>query len=1009
MKTLVIKIFLSITLFFSVFQINGQGTVMPLGPQAAQFSSMVRGYYFTAPTDFVICSLYVADDASTAAQSIEVVRFNNGTPPAFAGTTNDFVSLFYQANFAPNTPIACNIQVNAGEIIGIYGARGGGQVNSYNGIQHNTTIDGFPVTLFRSGMQASLATGQMANIWSENNGRIGRVFMTYNCCTPSIAPTSVTAFPATVSCNASTSLTLNGGTLQSGDQWVWYADSCGGTPIGTGPTINTTLTQTTTYYVRAEGVCDTTACASTTVNVISVDDPYWDLPANVVCTNDAPLNLDNLVTGTAGGVWSGTGVTGNLFDPSVGTQDVTYTVGTVPCEQDSTISFTVNPVPDVDPLTNIDVCVGDNVPASNFSSTPVGATFTWTNDNTVIGLGASGNGNVPNFVADNNSENIATGTITVTPTLNGCTGNDATYNINVNGDFSADWTVPLNVCSADGLIDMNNFIDGTIGGTWSGTGITGNSFDPSVGTQSITYTSGNVPCQVDLTQDITVNPTPVPNVVPDITVCSGETVSVNAFSSTPAGSSFSWTNNNTSIGLTASGNGNIADFTGENSSNNDITTTVTYTPELNGCTGPDGTFSITVLALPNAPVVNDTLICRESSATLNATAPGGNYEWFEDASATLSVGTGASFTTPILQTTQNYYVQTTVNGCLSDVSEVTVEVVPDIQVNAGPDREICDGEDVTLNATGASTYVWNNGVTNGVAFTPSNSGTYIVVGTSDLGCVNSDTMDITVHPMPETNFSADELSGCAPLSVAFTNLTSNLSSNDVCYWQFGDGKVYNGCDLAGRTYKNPGCYDVTLTVTTEHGCETKLKYDSYICVNPSPVANFNFSPAKPTTWDTNVEFQNFSSGANEYYWIFDDMGTSQSENPALEYPKEEGEYPVTLIAINEFGCSDTATDVLTIFGELLFYVPNAFTPDGDSYNDQFLPIMTSGFDPYTYNFKIFNRWGEVVFESQNHQVGWDGTFKGEMMQDGVYIWQIEYKETIADKRSVKRGSVTLIR
>ncbi len=167
-------------------------TAIAVGPQTTTFTSMVRGYFFTAPTNFTICQLYIPSDASTGVQNIEVVRFTNGAPPAYAGTTNAFTSLFYINNYAPNTPIPCNIQVSAGDVIGVYGARGTNMVNSYGSPNYVTTIMGNNATLQRSGMQFNLNTQQMHDIWSEVNYNIGRIIMYINCCTPP------SAFPAPI-------------------------------------------------------------------------------------------------------------------------------------------------------------------------------------------------------------------------------------------------------------------------------------------------------------------------------------------------------------------------------------------------------------------------------------------------------------------------------------------------------------------------------------------------------------------------------------------------------------------------------------------------------------------------------------------------------------------------------------------------------------------------------------------------------------------------------------------
>ena len=185
------KLLLLSIILFSVLGISfAQGTAISVGTQTTTFTSMIRGYHFTAPTSFTICGLYIPPDAApTGTQTIRVVRFTAGPPPAFAGTTNNFVQLFTISNAPATQVIACNIPVAAGEIIGVYGARGANCVNSYGPANFVTSINGFNTTLQRSGMQSCPAgTGAaMANIWSEVNYNIGRISMYINCCqTPTL-------------------------------------------------------------------------------------------------------------------------------------------------------------------------------------------------------------------------------------------------------------------------------------------------------------------------------------------------------------------------------------------------------------------------------------------------------------------------------------------------------------------------------------------------------------------------------------------------------------------------------------------------------------------------------------------------------------------------------------------------------------------------------------------------------------------------------------------------------
>jgi len=169
------KNFYSIILFLAlVFGMNAQ-TQISVGNQVTTFTSMIRGYHFTAPTNFTICGIEVPTSASNGLQTVRVVRFTAAAPPAFPGTTNAFTQLFSATN-QPNGIIPCNIPVTAGQIIGVYGVRGA-CVNSYGPANFNTTINGLPTVLRRSGMQSCPTGGQpMANIWSEVSYNIGRIF-----------------------------------------------------------------------------------------------------------------------------------------------------------------------------------------------------------------------------------------------------------------------------------------------------------------------------------------------------------------------------------------------------------------------------------------------------------------------------------------------------------------------------------------------------------------------------------------------------------------------------------------------------------------------------------------------------------------------------------------------------------------------------------------------------------------------------------------------------------------
>lgn len=334
---------------------------------------------------------------------------------------------------------------------------------------------------------------------------------------------------------------------------------------------------------------------------------------------------------------------------------------------------------------------------------------------------------------------------------------------------------------------------------------------------------------------------------------------------------------------------------------------------------------------------------------------------------------------------------------------VTINGVPN--VIAGNDQTVCAGTAVTLIGSGAVNYSWNNGVTNGVPFTPATTTTYTVTGTDANGCSNTDDVIVSVQNAPAPNFTANVTSGCAPLSVTLTN----NSGGSNCVWTFSDGTQATGCGTVTHVFTAPGCYDVTLTSTSGAGCPGQNTIDNYICVSPIPVASFTPSPINLSDFSTTSQMINSSQNADIYQWEFSDGGSSSQTSPSHVFPTEPGTYTIELIAISSAGCRDTTTATVVVEETTIFYVPNTFTPDGDEFNQTFVPVFTAGYDPYDFNLLIFNRWGEIVFESNNDKIGWDGTYHGELVKDGTYTWKIEFKTSQNDARKIVVGHVTVLR
>ena len=154
-------------------------SLMALPNQSSTYSSKVRGYHFTAPMDFCISAVKVPTDANSGCQSVAIVKFNSGPPPAYNNTTNDFSQLHYTSCLASTDKITVDISVSQGDVIGIYGCRGTGCVISYGSGNYSTTIAENAVTLYRSLMQFNLVSNQMKEISSEGGTSISRVEMYY--------------------------------------------------------------------------------------------------------------------------------------------------------------------------------------------------------------------------------------------------------------------------------------------------------------------------------------------------------------------------------------------------------------------------------------------------------------------------------------------------------------------------------------------------------------------------------------------------------------------------------------------------------------------------------------------------------------------------------------------------------------------------------------------------------------------------------------------------------------
>jgi len=712
-----------------------------------------------------------------------------------------------------------------------------------------------------------------------------------------------------------------------------------------------TPASTTTYTVTGT---DANGCVNTDqviVNVNALPTVNAGIDQSICLGASATLSGSGAVTYT----WNNSVVNATAFSPVA---TAAYTVSGTDangCVNTDQAIVTVNALPAVNAGVDQTICIGAQVTLSGTGAT----TYTWNNGVT----------NATAFTP------AATTTYTVTGTdLNGCQNIDQVL-VTVNPLPSVNAGTDVVVC-AGATVTLSGSGANTY--TWNNGVTNGVAFAPAAtGTYTVTGTNLNG-CQNTDQVLVTVNPLPLVNAGSDKTICEGATVTLTATGAVTYNWSPLATNGTAftpSVGAT--------------------TYTVTGT-DANGCINTDQVL-VTVNALPAINAGLDQAICFSTAATLTATG-GAIYNWSN------SVIDATPFT-PVATATYTV-IGTDANGCIN-TDQVVVTVNPLPFVNAGPDVTVCQGFPITVSGSGAATYTWNNGVLNGVPFTPANSGAYTVTGTDLNGCVDTDVLSVTVSPTPVVNFAASVTEGCVPLDVTFIN-TGTIGVD--CNWTISNGTALTGCGTVGTVFEAGGCSDVTLTVTSNDGCVGTQTIANMICVEELPVASFTATPPNYSMNNSEVNFQNSTSGATSYVWTFgQNLGTSTQIDPTFDFSGQSSNQQVELIALTPLGCSDTAYAIVEYLDDIILYVPNSFTPDGDMFNQSFEPVFTSGFDPFNFSMYIFNRWGELVFETHNAEIGWDGTYGGKYVQDGTYSWKIEFKPKNTDNKFIRYGHVTIVR
>lgn len=438
--------------------------------------------------------------------------------------------------------------------------------------------------------------------------------------------------------------------------------------------------------------------------------------------------------------------------------------------------------------------------------------------------------------------------------------------------------------------------------------------------------------------------------------------------------------------------------------------TLTVT-DANGC----ATISTVTITEPTPVTIiafaGDT-VCPGQPAIVAAGASGGSgsysYNW------TPNIGTNSTYTVYPNSAT-NYQVQAVdANGCTSPVASIPIDV---FVFNPGdlvmsPASSICEGATATIGATvtgntGSLNWNWvNQPWTTGGPFTvqPATSTTYSVNITNVCGTVVSGSTLVNVNPLPLISLAPQSATGCDEVQL---NFIDNDPNNTGCSysWNFGDSQTGTG-SATSHPYTASGTYTVNVVLTSPYGCIGNGSAIVNVTVFSSPHAAFEVSSHEVSELEPTIMFENeCSANTIGWQWDFGDNTVANVSDVQHTYTTT-GTYNVRLIATSAGGCTDTSETPVIINPEFTFYVPNAFTPNDDGKNDVFYAY---GNEIKDFNMQLFDRWGNLIYTSNDIGEGWDGRANNGsgIAQMDVYVYKITVKD-FSGKTHKYTGHVSLL-
>ncbi len=755
------------------------------------------------------------------------------------------------------------------------------------------------------------------------------------------------------------------------------------------PTI--TVNQPGVYsYTTCTGSCPSYSLNNsyTVVGQPSVLNPTITAPTCMSGNGVLSVMPNNTTTNTI--VWAGPGITSGQGTPTInintaGLYSVTITANSSPCAGTATVNVLASPTLGII-YSSPTVCAQNlNNSPNSITLTPSGATnytlLTSSNYSTPTPNGPTmvltplppyspnasvatstliGSNGVCSATITSNFSILPNPTITVAPTATSiCLGNSFTFNAAGASAYAWSPSTGLNTTSGPAVIA-----------------------NPTV-TTVYAVMGSNLGCN-SATQNATLTILPIPTVsiTPATpTICAGGNINLTANSNA---TTFNWS---PSVGLSNTTNANV---------NASPASTQSYTVvvSLNNCTNT-AMVQVSVIVVPNLLTSNsDPIICAGNTSNLNVNGANG-YVW--SPSTGLNSSTGA-FVIASPAVTTNYTIAGN-NGVCTASASILVEVVqrPNLTISS-PEYQICYGNSTTIYAAGAQNYTWSpstglSSTTNSVVVaTPVANVNYTVVGYNQLGnvvCPQQMSYSIIVVPIsiPVVSPSVTICEGSKAMLTA--------SGGNTVLWTPTVG--LNNASGGGVVASPSVSTMYTVDVSSDGFCGAKETI--FVKVNPNP----NVTAGRDTTINLDQPMFLSATGTGTMTWT-DGEAIMCSVCPNSQiFPQRNSCY--TIETINEFGCKAKDEMCIEVTIDFGIWVPNAFTPNGDGINDEFL---MSGYNVSDVGMEIFDRWGEKLFTSKELTTGWQGTFKGQPCEQAVYVYKITYKG-LDGKKVNKTGHVTLNR